>query len=46
MPKISKHGKQRMKKRIGVSLGTARVNSRKALVNGLKHGDTIGELNS
>ena len=45
MPKISKHGKQRMKKRIGVSLGTAKIYSRKALVNGLKHGDTTGDLN-
>ncbi len=44
MAKVTNHAKRRMHSRIGITKGIAKKQAMKVLRNGIKHGDTIGEL--
>lgn len=43
--KVTKHGKQRTKERLGLSKKLAESNAAKALEHGIKHSDVKGSLN-
>lgn len=42
---VTKHGKDRIKERIGLSKNLAKQNAEKAFLLGIKHSDTKGSLN-